>query len=192
MNIADVFNVSSEVKGPDGTVYKLRKPTLLEQGQFARWLEKRAHDAVDRSEATEAQKDRRHHLIDVDAGLGKYEYDGEIAMQALYTPAGMAKILAIVCADQGLTDEKAEALFLANAREVAARILMRAADDPKALRPLLGALGFPMNWLEGSGESDSSSSNSSTRPSAAPSPNSGAAPTTSSSSCTPSSAVPMG
>jgi hypothetical protein len=191
MNIADVFNVSTEVKGPDGTVYQLRKPTLVEQGFFARWLETRAHAAVDRSEASEAQKDRRHHLIDVDAGLGKYEYDGAIAMEALYTPAGMAKILAIVCRDQGLTDEKAEELFLANAREVAARILMKAADDPKALRPLLGALGFPMSWLECE-ESESSSSNSSTRPSTEPTANSAGSVTTNSSSSTPSREAPMG
>ncbi|MDY3558406.1 hypothetical protein R5W23_005499 [Gemmata sp. JC673] len=191
MTLADAFAVGSDITGPDGTVYKLRKPTLYEQGEFQRWLEQRAHDAVDRSTAPEDAKDRRHARIDTDAALGKYEFDGPYAMEALWTPAGLAKVVAIVCRDQGVTDELAERLVADQIKRIAAALLARASDDPKALAPLLGALGLPTDWLR-SGPNEPSSSSSSTPRSTEPSPSSPDSPTTSSCSSTPSSAAPMG
>jgi hypothetical protein len=192
MTHADIFNVGKTIKLPDGRTYTLRKPDQIEQGLFQKWLEDRAHDAIDRSSDSEARKLQRHHLVDVDAGLGKYEYDGPLAIEALYTPAGMSKIIAIILRDQGATDEIAEEIFLHKAREAAAEILIKRAKDPKALGLLLEALGFPMDFLEPSPESDSSSKSCSTRLSPEPTPNSDAAPTTSSSSSSMSNEAPMG
>lgn len=174
MTLADIFNCGSELKAADGTVYVLTKPTLIQQGQFQRWLEQRAHDAIDRDtrpSVTEAQRDRRHALVDHNAGLGKYEWDGPFAMEAMFTPAGMAKFLSIVCAKQGVTEEKAEEILRHHAKEVAVKILTRAASDPKRradLEAALGALGLPMDWLA-SVPSEPSSSSSSTPPSPEPS-----------------------
>ena len=189
MTHADIFNVGKTIKLSDGREYQLRKPNQIEQGLFQKWLEDRAHDAIDRSTDGEARKLQRHHLVDVDAGLGKYEYDGPLAIEALYTPAGMSKIIAIICRDQGVTDAIAEEIFLSRAREVAAEVLLRRSQDPKALGLLLEALGFPTDFLE---ESDSSSNSSSTPPSVEPTTNSGGAPTTSSCSSSTSKEAPMG
>jgi hypothetical protein len=194
MDIASAFNVPVEFKDRDGKPYPLRKPTIYEQALYQRWLEQRAHDAVDRSDAGEEQKAKRHHLIDVDAGLGKYEWDGLLALESMWQPAGMAKLLTILCRDQGVTDAKAEEILATSAREIAAHVLTKAQADPKAradLALLLGALGLPMDWMA-SEPSGPSSSNSSTPPSAEPSPNSETAPTTSSCSSTTSSAAPTG
>lgn len=192
MTTADIFNVGADLRGPDGTVYRIKKPTLYQQGEFQRWLEQRAHDAVDRSTATEDQKARRHHLIDIDAGLGKYEWDGPIALEAMWSIAGLTKILTIVCRDQGVTDEQAEAVISHNLRESAARLLLGAARDPKLradLALVLGSLGLPMDWME-SEPNVSSFNSSSSHPSTDPSPNSEGSPTIKSSSCTMSNAAP--
>lgn len=194
MDLASAFNVPVEFKGPDGTVYKLRKPTIYEQGEYQRWLESRAHDAVDRSNASEEQKVHRHHLIDVDAGLGKYEWDGLLALESMWQPAGVAKLLTILCRDQKVDDKKAEEILETSARIIAAHVLTKAQADPKAradLSLMLGAMGLPMDWLE-SEQSEPSSDSSSTPPSPDPSENSETAPTTNSSFFTTSSAAPTG
>lgn len=183
MTQADIFSVGAEFKGPDGTVYVIKKPNGYQQGEFQRWLEQRAHDAVERSIASEDSKARRHHLIDIDAGLGKYEWDGPLALEAMWTPVGIAKILTIICRDQGVNDSKAEEILAHSIKEVAVKMLMRAAKDPKALAPVLGALGLPMDWME-SEPSDSSSSSSPTPPSDTDSTISEASTTTSSPSST--------
>jgi hypothetical protein len=194
MTTADIFAVGAKFTAPDGTVYDIKKPTLYQQGEFQKWLEDRAHAAVDRSGDSDERKLRRHHLIDVDAGLGMYEWDGPLAMEAKWTPAGLAKLLTIVCRDQGVTDEKAEAILDHSTREVAAKLLVRAAADPKARADLalrLGGLGLPMDWIT-SEPSEPSSDSSSPRPSTEPSPNSPASTTTSCTGSTPPSAAPAG
>jgi hypothetical protein len=194
MDLASAFNVPVEFKGPDGTVYKLRKPTIYEQGEYQRWLESRAHDAVDRSNASEEQKAHRHHLIDVDAGLGKYEWDGLLALESMWQPAGMAKLLTILCRDQKVDDKKAEEILATSARTIAAHVLTKAQADPKAradLALMLGAMGLPMDWMA-SAESGPSSDSSSTHPFPEPSPNSETAATASYFSSTTSSEAPTG
>ena len=197
MTTADIFNVGSQIRAKDGTVYEIKAPTLYQQGEFQRWLELRAHDAIDRDtrpSVTDEQRDRRHAIVDRDAGMGKYEWDGPFALQALWTPAGMAQILLIVCRDQVATIEKAEELLRDHMKEVATAILVRAVSDPKArekLALLLGALGLPTDWMA-SAERELFSSNSSTRPSTEPSPNSAPSQTPNSSSCTTSDAAPTG
>ena len=198
MTTADIFNVGRVIRGPanpDGTpgrTYTLRKPTQYEQGEFQRWLEQRAHDAVDRGSASEAAKDRRHHAIDIDAGLGKYEYDGELGLAARFTPAGMVKIIAIVLRDQDVTEATAEPLVAHCIREIAAEMIEKEESDPNAVRLARIALG--LGNLNDPAASGSSSSSSATRPSDAPptSTPSAGSPTTNCSSSTPSSAAPAG
>lgn len=185
MTLADIFAVGSDLKGTDGKTYKLRKPTLYEQGEFQRWLEQRAHDAVDRGTESDEKKDRRHDRIYADSALGKYEWDGPFAMEAMWTPAGLAKIVAIVCRDQGVTDEEAEKLVAEQIKRVAAIILMQASEDPKAIAPVFEALGLSTDWLVFE-PSEPLSNNCSTHPSTEPSTSSPGSPTSSSSSSTPS------
>lgn len=187
-SIASIFNIGREIKGPDGKVYTLRKPTLKEQGLFQRWLEQRAHDAVDRSTATEDAKDRRHARIDSDAAMGKYEYDGPYAQEALWQPAGLAKIVSIIC---GVDYDAAAEVVQHALREIAATLISKATSDPKAVALAIESLGLTTDLLTAARSAPSCSS-SSTRPSPEPSPNSEASPTSSSSSCTRSSEAPMG
>lgn len=194
MTLADIFNIPTGLKDKEGNEYLLRKPTLIEQGLFQRWLETRAHDAIDRSEDSEERKLRRHHLVDVDAGLGKYEWDAPLAQEAVWQPAGFAKFLTIIYRAQAVDEDKAEELLAARAKEIAGIVLTRAQADPKARRELsllLGAMGYPMDWMA-SGESEPSSDNSSTPPSPEPSPNSADAATTNSSFFTTSNEAPTG
>jgi hypothetical protein len=186
MTQADMFNVGCAFIGPDGTKYTIKKPTQYQQGEFQKFLEDRAHAAVARSSDSEERKLQRDHLIDIDAGLGMYEWEGQLANKAKWEPAGLAKILTILCRDQGVTDEKAEEILAHSLKEVAAKMLMQAVRDPKAAAPVLAALGYPMDWFE-SEPSEPSSSNCSTHPSTEASPNSEDSPTTSSSASTTSS-----
>lgn len=194
MTQGDIFNVGSELRAADGTVYTLKKLTQYQQGEFSRWLEQRAHDAIDRGPESEARKDRRHDRAYADAAIGKYEWDGPLALEAMWTPTGLARILLIVCGDQGVTEAKAEDIVRGHLKEVAAKILVQAASDPKARRELatmLGSLGLPMDWMV-SAESDLFSDNSPTRPGTPDSTTSPPSPTTNSSSFTTSSAAPTG
>jgi len=189
--LADVFAVGQAMSGPDGRVWTLRPPTLYEQGQFQRFLESRAHLAIDRSEASEDAKDRRHAIIDKDAALGKFEWDGAVALEAMFTPVGLAQITFLVCRDQGMTESQAEELLRHNIRQVASKILQLSPDEKKALAPVLRALGLPNEWFDAD-SNDSSSSNCSTPPSTEASPNSPDAPITNCCSSTRSSEAPMG
>lgn len=191
MTVADIFAVGTSIKAPDGTVYTLKELTLYQQGEFQRWLEQRAHDAVERSDATDDAKDRRHAIIDRDAGLGRYEYDGPFGVEAMCTPAGLTKLVEIACRDQGMTAAKAGEVMRHSFREVAATFIRKAVEDPKVAAAALAALGLPPDWLP-STPSGPSSPSSSTPPSTAPSPNSADSPTDSSCSSTTSSAAKAG
>lgn len=197
MTTADIFNVGRHISGPagpdgaPGTVYTLRDLTLFEQGEFQRWLEQRAHDAVDRSTASEAAKDRRHAQVDRDAALGLYEYDGPLGLQARWSPAGLAKAFQIACRGQGVTEANVDAIMRHALKEVAATLLLAKESDPGKAAAALAALGLPTDWTPPA-PSGPSSSSCSTPPSTGPSTNSGTAPTASSCSSTPSSAAPTG
>ena len=162
MTLADVFGAGTPLTGtgPDGKPkeYLLRELTLLEQGEFQRWLEQRAHDAVDRSSAKEEAKDRRHAAIDRDAALGRYEFDGDLSVASRFTVAGMTQCLKIVLRAQGATPEEVEALMRDKLKRVAAEILSKAASDPKAVAPVLEALGLPTDFLTAAPAASSSDS----------------------------------
>jgi hypothetical protein len=159
MTLADVFAVGHTVTMPDGKGYTLRPPTQVEQAEFQRWLEQRAHDGIERSRGTQEAKDRRHTLIDDKAALGYYEWDGPLGLQSRWTVAGLTKAVEIVCRPQGVDEKLAEEIARQHIRAVSAAILQEAARDPKALAPILGAMGLPMDWFE-SAPSEPSSSNS--------------------------------
>lgn len=190
MTLADIFAVGS-LLAYKGKEYRIGQPGLVQQGQFQRWLEQRAHDAVDRSDASEDAKDRRHARIDTDAALGKYEYDGPYAQEALYMPAGMAKMLEIIGREEGITPEVAEGMVREKIKEVAAVMLRARISDPKVLAQAIASLGLPSEWAE-SGPSEPSCSNSSSPPSGSDSTTSEASPTSNSPSTTPAREAPAG
>lgn len=183
---ADFFALGKTITlpGKDGQpdrTYTLRALDQEQQGHFSRWLEHRAHDAVDRSTDSEERKLRRHHLIDVDAGLGKYEYDGEYALEARWTPAGLAKAIAISCRDQGVTEEIASEILAHSLREVASELIGREEKDPKVMAVVRAVFGLT-TAKKSSPESDTSASTSS--PSAEPTEKSPSSPMNNSSAFT--------
>ena len=80
---------------------------------------------MDRSKGTEEQKDRRHHLIDTAAALGKYAYDSPNGLEARWLPEGMVKIVTITMRDQKVTDEVAEDLVRRFLTEIAAEYIAK-------------------------------------------------------------------
>lgn len=167
MTIADLFNSATELEWK-GTVYKCRQPTQLEQGQFQRWLEQRAFDAIARREYhDEADRERDRQLHTQDVAAGEYEWSGLLAVKATRTPAGLAKVLQITLADQGMTDKVAAEIVDHKFREVAAILASRLTDDPKETRLLFLSLGLEPPATSAS-PSASGSSSSPTRPTATP------------------------
>lgn len=195
MTAASRFNLASEITGPDGTKYPLGEPTQDEQGQFAKWLEDRAHFAVDRGPESDARKAKSHERIYDKSGLGYYEWEGPLALEAMWTPAGLAKIVSILLRNRGVDLAKAEDICRHSFLEVAAKILVRATSDPKVRTQLvlrLSELGLPMDWIT-CGPSAPSSDSSPIPPGASPSPNSpGTATDNSYSSTTPESGAKAG
>jgi hypothetical protein len=152
--LADLLNAPTEFVHK-GVTFKLRQPTLVEQGMYQRWLEERARAAAGR--ATDLPEDRQRQLLkDVNdaTAVGEYEWGGEVCARAVRTPTGLAKLLSIVLADQAVTFEVAQDMVAEKLREIAAALMSRATDDPKALAAALRTLGLP---------SASSSSSSPTR-----------------------------
>jgi hypothetical protein len=151
-SLADLFNSPAEL-AYEGTTYKLRQPTLEECGQYQRWLEAEARAGASR--ATELpEADRQVMLREAGRDIAKqvYAWGGEACVESLRTPTGLAKLVSIVCADQGVTHELARKMCEARLLEIAGLLLdlEDAEDDAEkkaALARLLKSIGRPPNYL---------------------------------------------
>lgn len=145
----DLLNAPADLEF-EGVTYSLRQPTLLEAFTYSRWLEQEARAGAAR--ATElADEDRRNLLRDVQADIAaqRYAWGGELCVQSLSTPPGIAKLLSIVCAAQGLTAALALRVVEHRLREVAALLVGELEEDPSGnrLRGLLASLGLSPNFF---------------------------------------------
>lgn len=153
-SLADLLNAPSDFEH-GGKVYKLREPTLLECATYQRWLESEARASA--AAATDLpEEDRRNLLRDVNADIAakRYAWAGAVCVDSLRTPQGIAKLMSIVCADQGVTYELALKMCEARLADLA-RLLLAAetGDDPEkkaALGQLLRSAGLPENFLSSS------------------------------------------
>ena len=149
-SLADIFNSATPIEF-EGKTYKLRPPSLIEAGEYQRWLEAEARAGAGR--ATELpEADRRQLLRDViaDIAAGRYRYGGAISVESLRDPVNVARLMSIICADQGLTFAIAQRLCDQQLRECVAIVAAEYESDPKAVGQLLASLGLPQNFLSGS------------------------------------------
>lgn len=157
MTIADLLSVDTELV-IDGQTYKVHPPTLLEQGKFQRWLEQRARESVDRATyLDEAARDRGQNRVTTDVAAGLYEWGGEVALTALRSKDGVAKLIEIIL---GVPEPTARAFVDDHLKKIVAVLKVAADDDPKAVAQALKELGLPANFL---GTKPTSSSASGTR-----------------------------
>lgn len=164
-SLADLLNSPSAFEFEDKT-YQLRQPTVVECGLYQRWLESEAR--VSAAHATDlSDEDRRNLLRDVTADIAAqtYAWGGEVCVRSLRTPNGVAKMMAIICHDQGVTFEVAKRVCEKRLADIAALIQGAVEEDPggNALRRLLTSVGMPPDWFA------TSSSGSSTPPAPGPS-----------------------
>lgn len=159
--IADLFNSPTEFT-LDGETFRVRQPSELEMGEFQRWVEQLAFDAINRrTYQSEAEKEAALSRHDDKCAAGTYEWGGRIATERTQTPKGLAKLLELVCRDQGLTPAKATKLVDLESRKIAFVLVSRLTQDPKVLEAAAMMLGLaPPN--------ETSSSNSATRHSEVP------------------------
>jgi peptidoglycan hydrolase-like protein with peptidoglycan-binding domain len=184
VTLADVLNSPTE-KEFEGNKYKLRQMTVMEEGEFQRWMEQLAYDAIERrtyQDPTQQERDRKNLNNDIAAGV--YEWGQELAVRRFQSVKGLSKILYFVCRDQGLDEEAAQRWAMEEVKKLAAILVQRATgtDDPKDLRVVCLSLGLPPDFL----------SSSLTHPSTAPSATSEACAEPSSSNSTKSSEAPTG
>jgi hypothetical protein len=146
MNLADLLNAPTEIE-LDGVVYRLRQPTLMEQMTYQRWLEQRAREAAARA-VDIPEEERRQLLRDItaDIAVGTFEWAGPACVKALQTPGGLAKLIAIILADQKCTEAIARKLVDKQLGEIVA-VLMRGDYEKKDLAPLLAKLGLGRPFL---------------------------------------------
>jgi hypothetical protein len=169
---ADLLGVPHAIKVGD-TEYSVRKPDLVTQGKFQRWLEQRARESVDRASYLDPD-DRRaaQNAITREVAAGVYSWDGPVAIQAQQTPEGVAKILTLVTADpdgRPMDAATAEAAVAQELQRFVDLLTAQADDDPKALAAALTAVGLPATFLTARpspGPKKSGSSASKTRRSA--------------------------
>lgn len=163
-SLANLFNSPTGIEF-EGKTFRLRQPTLMECGEYQRQLESEARAGAAR--ATELpDEDRRRLLRDVaaDIAANRYRYGGEVCVESLRSPEGVARLMSIICREQGMTYDIALRLCDQKLRECVAIVAGELAADPKspAVAALLASLGLPPNFLK------SASPDSSTCPSEAP------------------------
>lgn len=153
-DLAELFNAPEKLEF-EGNTYLLREPTVVEAGEWSRWFQAEARASAAR--ATELpEEDRRRLLRDVNADIAAqvYSWGSEACVVALRSPEGLARLMCIVCKEQGVTYPLALKICTARLHEIA-RVLLAAeqGDDPekKALaRQLLTSVGLPANFLSDS------------------------------------------
>lgn len=183
MTLADVLNSETE-KEFEGVRYKLRQMSMDDEGQFQRWLEQLAYDAIERrTYATPERQDKEHKSHINDCAAGVYEWGQELAVRRAQTVRGYAKILHLVCQSQGLTEEKALQWAQEKAKETAGLIVQRVLgiEDPKDLAAVCLSLGLPPGFLSPSqtrrSTTRSDTSDASAEPNSSDSTKSSEAPT---------------
>jgi hypothetical protein len=154
---ADFFNVPGELVYK-GKAFKVRKPTQVEQAQFQRWLEDRARAAVDRADVDESRRRRMDADVTASIACGEYEYGTENCLKALRTPAGLARLLSIVLADQAVTPQMAEEMVEQHLMRIAELLFGAENGDPKALEATLTRLGLPRDFFTSSSRTPRSAS----------------------------------
>jgi len=164
MTLADILGAPTTFE-LDGETFRIGPPTLMHQGEYQTWLEQLAFDAINRR----VYQDEREKLAclrmhDENCAAGAYEWGGDIACRRLCTASGLAKLLAIMCRDQGLTEKKAERLVGLEQRKLAAVMAARRTDDPKVLAAVLATLGLPSDFYSSSSPTPPSTAASTTCP----------------------------
>jgi hypothetical protein len=130
-----------------GKTFQLRAANQLEQAKFQRWLEQRARDAVERADVSDERRRAMDAGVTDAIAAGEYEWGGELCIRAIRTPAGLAKLVSIVLADQAVTLPMAQEMVESKLKEIAAVMFAKVADDPKALAAALEKLGLPENYF---------------------------------------------
>jgi len=157
--LADLVNAPTELEFK-GVKYLLKQPNANQEGEFQRWLEQKAYNAIITTKYPDSNmrgENERRHFQDIAAGI--YEAGGEVYAKAVVQPAGMEKLISIICRDQGMTDRIAKEVVELKMREVAAIIVSKVNTDPKVLEAVAIRFGLPNDFF---------SSDFATRPSAPP------------------------
>lgn len=149
--LAELLNSPAEFTF-EGQTYKLREPTLLECGEYQRWLESEARASAAASTDL-PEEDRRQLLRDVNADVAakRYAWGGPECVLSLRSPDGLAKLMSIVCRDQGVTYPLARQMCVARLWDIARALLaVEQGDDPEKkarLAALLKSMGLPPDFL---------------------------------------------
>lgn len=147
MTLAEMLNAAAELEF-EGKTYRLRKPTLLEEGEFQVYLEQCASDSIERREWKDPDdKLAAQNLVTRDCAEGYYESGGEGYVRAVSNPRRLPRLLAIICRDQGMTPQIAERLVQTEMKKIAAILISKVHDDPKSLGAVLATLGLPADYL---------------------------------------------
>jgi hypothetical protein len=142
--LADFLNSPREIDF-EGVVWKLRQPTLDEEGMFQVYLEQEEYNAIERrTYQAEDQKDRDRKRLNESCAIGDYEYGSALAVEAMSRPKGIAKMVEIVCRDQGMTLAIARRLVAHKLKEIALAFASKLEGmDPNLLGEIALRLGLP-------------------------------------------------
>lgn len=147
MTLADLFNAPTEFT-LDGETFRVSKPGLLQQGEFQKWLEQLAFDAINsRTYQSDAEKALSIRMHDQDCAAGVYEWGSELSLRRIQTQKGLAKLLEIICREQGMTPAKSLRLVEEQALGLIQVFKDKVTADPKVLEATLSNLESPSAFL---------------------------------------------
>jgi hypothetical protein len=118
-SLADILN-SPRIVEFENTKWKLRQPTIGDEGRFQAWLEQEAFERIEqRRGPTKEQKLQDWERVRQSALAGNYEYGRPLAIKAMSQTKGIAAMLRIVCRKQGMTEPTSRSMAAQKFKEVA-------------------------------------------------------------------------
>lgn len=148
--LAELLNAPTDFEW-DGKVYKLREPTLDECAEYCQWLKAEARCAAIGATDIPDPEMQRNLFRDVvkDIAAQVYSWGGEVCIASLRTPQGIAKLISITCADQGVTPKVAEQMAAKRLRDLAEIVVGLMEEDPtgKKLQAVARLMALPLSFL---------------------------------------------
>lgn len=168
-SLSDIFNAIKEWEF-EGTVYKVRPPSVEDESAFTTMLERKDRENAARAvELDDADRERLLRFSGVNAAVGLYEWGTESYTAAMLTPLNFARMLHLILKrenpDKVVTFDLARRMVASEIHTLAVMFQAEAEPDDGVKKNLLSSLGFPSAWH---GSRPTSSGGSSPHPTADP------------------------
>jgi hypothetical protein len=144
VKLAELLNVSTTYTF-NGKTYGIKEANITQRAEYASWVQDCATAFIERQKQKGILSEDGYVAalkgLSADVAAQKYEFESELCLAALGTPAGATQFIYIMLREQypEVTEEVAAAMYKAQIKQVNDN-LEKMKNDPKALRGLADLL----------------------------------------------------